>query len=272
MSSLEITLLVAAKNTMPYTKVFCETAKIFLADETSKFQLLFIEGDSVDGTKEYLNLAIKKFPFPTKIISYSKLTSEAKKQLDIVVANNDNLFNECVWDFVVDEKLITTPLYLGLHIDIAFKKKGFLDYLVNRIHQEEPNVILISQLDLGSLEMNKCWKFDMPRFFPSVVLAKTEPWTKGGYRWSRIRALDRENHYSIFFDNGAYAFYKFFLKDDLNQGNKFSILTSDELDFFIDHFGYIWPLSDSSFSDIYKKEAISSRRIARKYLKKIIKL
>ena len=125
-NAIQITLLVATKNTMPFTEVFCKTAMKFLACESTKFQILFIDGDSVDGTKEYLYSIEKKFSFPSKVICRKDFNSEAQKCLDKVVADNNNMFNECVWDFSLYKKLITTPLYIGLHIDIAFKKKGLL--------------------------------------------------------------------------------------------------------------------------------------------------
>lgn len=261
MNTEDITIVLSVKDSMPYARLFLESAMKVFPGEHIKHNFLLFDGGSSDGTWEQIQTFLSSSSLAAKAISVNELPNLQKNQLKKILCKNDGLFTEWTWDFLLRHNYISsTTLTLFMHADIYFKKSGLLDFLLSKMN-EDPNCIIVTQFDPGSFENGKTPRFDMPRFFPAVSLVKTQPWSRGNFAWERKRVFDRNKKYSILFDNGSQSFFRFF-HSDIAGVFKYNIISENELEPFLEHLGYSWVLNkvDSIHNNHYDSESKKSLR------------
>jgi hypothetical protein len=237
MKKKDLTIVVSIRNSMPYTRLFFQSLSQTLnLDE--KTRMLIFDGGSADGSLDAIagyNILQSQH---TKILNVHELPRKQKLEIQKKLRDNNGLFTEWTWDFLLKNSYITSHYALFLHVDIYFKRKGLVDFLLNLV-SEETNCILATQFDPGSFESYPIPRFDMPRFFPAISIVKVDPWKKGKFYWRRIRMFDRRRKFSILFDNGAQPFYRFYHKEIIGSYT-YRIISENELDIYLEHLGYSW--------------------------------
>lgn len=248
----KLTILCVAQNCENYVEVFLRSAAANGFHREEDCRLVLFVGESTDNTERVCRSLADSIPVSTSVIYGADLSGKDRKRVAAIQSRNDGLFNEGMWDFLIQYLGVDTPYYAGIHIDVEFLALGLWDFLLNRLG----DAAVAGIFDPGELyEDNGQRILSMPRFFPMVVVADRQRAETLKITWSRrtrIRGRGR-----IVEDNGAIA-----LRRTLDS--KIVIFGEDELQPFLRHFGFVW--MSTLGSSLHSLDGTNSRTAVAKRL------
>lgn len=238
MPAADLTIYLAVQNGADYAEVLLRSAARHGASERYRITMSILVARSSDDTLDVCRRLAPFLPFPCRVRSVDELSDEARREIGTIVDCNDGLFNEGIWDWLVDENLERSAYYAGLHADIAFRRSGLWDDLLDRARAANADVVGV--FSPGELLTDREVPFvTPPRLFPFLTLCHRERARALRVRWSRP-CPTRNRRDRLIVDNGTLALNALTNDQATALGAAFLPITIADTERFIEHFGFLW--------------------------------
>jgi len=219
---------------------------------------------SEDNTLSICRKLARDLPFACRVRSVDELPVAAQSEIRALVDSNDGYFNECIWDWLVNENLEQCTYYAGIHADLAFHRFGLWDELLLKMQSIGADVAgVFSPGELLIDHETLC--LTPPRIFPLLTLCHRERARALGVKWSRPCSTHSRRD-RLVMDNGTMALDALMGRQAAALGATFLPLTMDYLERFVKHFGFLWTRNRSS--SIHDGDGEQSRELVRTELRR----
>ncbi len=288
----EVSVVMTLYNAMPYLELFWKSAKLFLAPDLPRLHFVLLEMGSTDGTTEYVHSSVASVA-DVCVVSRSGLSATDGAFLDQVLAANDMVCGEGLWDFLLYTDRITTRYCIGFHVDIAFRSPGLVDYLVRKISAES-SLAVVSPIYPGQFDQDD-QVFSMPGFHPYVACMNVPNLRRLGLRWSKCSpglemwastgcqlASSGDTHlqtdiamlhqlvqrYQVNFDNGSLMLLQA-LRREAASAPSCRAVPQRTLRTYVRHYGCLWATNHPGYDGRYAERSKRNATLVRHVLSRM---